>query len=52
LVVDRFDAGSQPVISSMTRSGSVVRSDRVGLPGKRLSVTLGSSSMGPIGSTR
>ena len=44
--------GSQPTTSSSTRSGSVVRYERVGLPGKRLSVTLGSSSIVPTGSTR
>lgn len=34
------------------RSGSALRYDRVGFPGKRLSVRFGSSSNGPVGSTR
>jgi len=41
----------QSVTSPVTRSGSRVRYDFVGLPGYFLSVRLGSSSIGPIGST-
>jgi hypothetical protein len=41
----------QLVISPLTRSGSRVRYDFVGLPGNFLSVRFGSSSNGPGGST-
>ena len=34
------------------RTGSRVRNDLVGFPGNRLSVTFGSSSNSPVGSTR
>ena len=37
--------------SRTIRSGAVVRYDRVGLPGNFLSVTFGSSSKAPVGST-
>ncbi len=42
---------TQPMSSSTTTTGSVVRYDFVGLPGNFLSVRLGSSSYGPVGST-
>ena len=41
----------QSVTSPVTRSGSRERYDFVGLPGYFLSVRLGSSSIGPVGST-
>ena len=42
----------QSVTSPATRTGSRERYDFVGLPGYLLSVRLGSSSIGPVGSTR
>ena len=42
---------SQSSRSLVTRSGSRVRYDVVGLPGDFLYVRLGSSSIGPVGST-
>src|SRR6478736_6710338 len=41
----------QSATSRTTRSGALLRNERVGLPGNFLSVTLGSSSYGPVGST-
>ncbi len=43
--------GSQCATSPTTCSGARERQDWVGLPGKRLSVRLGSSSNAPVGST-
>lgn len=41
----------QSATSPTTLSGSLVRKERVGFPGNFLSVTLGSSSNAPVGST-
>ena len=49
---ERFgECPCQSVTSPVTRNGSRERYDFVGLPGYFLSVSLGSSMIGPVGST-